>query len=92
MIAQENSERPISVIGPDGHTITIVDLPPTDTWRWIPRRKAMVVAAVRGGLLTLKEACDRYKLSEEEFLSWQRAIDRYGVLGLRVTKRQECSE
>jgi hypothetical protein len=30
----------------------------------------------------------RYKLSVEEFLAWQRAIDRYGVPGLRVTRLQ----
>ena len=89
MVARENSKRPISVPGPDGHAITIADLPPTDTRRWVARRKATVVTAVRGGLLTLEEACDRYSLSEEEFLSWQRAIAQYGVLGLRITKRQE---
>ena len=89
MVAQNNAERPISVPGPDGLAITIADLPPPDTRRWVARRKAMVVTAVRGGLLTIKETCDRYSLSEEEFLSWQRAIAQYGVLGLRVTKRQE---
>jgi hypothetical protein len=52
------------------------------------RRKAEVVAGVRGGLLTLEEACERYTLSVEEFLSWQRAIDRYGLLGLRTTRIQ----
>ena len=89
MVAQENSERPISVTGPDGLTITIADLPPTDTRRWAARHKATVVTAVRGGLLTLEETCDRYKLSEEEFQSWERAFTQYGVLGLRITKRQE---
>ena len=44
------------------------DLPATDTPRWSPRRKAEVVAAVRGGLLTLDEARIRYTLTEEEFL------------------------
>ncbi len=89
MVARENSKRPISVTGPDGHAITIADLPPTDTRRWVARRKATVVSAVLGGLLTIKETCDRYSLSEEEFLSWQRAFAQYGVLGLRITKRQE---
>ena len=31
------------------------------------RRKAEVVAAVRGGLLSLEEACSRYALNSDEF-------------------------
>ena len=58
------------VIGPAGSPLTIADLPPTNTRRWVIRRKAEVVAAVRGGLLSLDEACQRYKLTTEEFLSW----------------------
>jgi hypothetical protein len=54
----------------------------------VVRRKAVVVAAVRNGALTLQEACRRYQLSLEEFLAWQRAIDRHGVPGLRVTRLQ----
>lgn len=92
MVAHEKSKRPISVIGPDGHAITVADLPPTNARRWVVRRKATVVTAVRGGLLTLEEACDRYKLSEEEFQTWQRAIDEHGVLGLRLTTRQDYRE
>src|SRR4030081_2118740 len=66
----------------------ILDLPSPDTKRWVVRRKAVVVAAVRNGSISLQEACRRYKLSVEEFLAWQRAIDRYGVPGLRVTRLQ----
>ena len=77
------------VIGPDGSPLTIADLPPTNTRRWVIRRKAEVVAAVRGGLITLEEACDRYKLSLEEFLAWQRAIERHGLAGLRTTRIQQ---
>src|SRR5918993_179660 len=69
------------VIAPDGSPLTINDLPPPDTKRWVIRRKAEVVAAVRGGLLSLDEACARYGLSVEEFLSWQMSIDRGGRLG-----------
>jgi hypothetical protein len=47
--------------------------------RWVIRRKAEVVAAVRDGLLTLEEACSRYMLTVEEFLSWQYSIDQYGL-------------
>jgi hypothetical protein len=41
---------------------------------------------VSGGLLTVDEACQRYTLSLEEFTSWQRAVDRSGMPGLRVTR------
>ena len=76
------------VIGPDGSPLTVADLPPTTTKRWVIRRKAEVVAAVRGGLLSLEEACKRYTLTVEEFLSWQRSIDRHGLAGLRATRVQ----
>ena len=77
------------VIGPDGSPLTIADLPPPGNHRWVIRRKAEVVAAVRGGLLSLEEACDRYILTIEEYLSWQRSIDRHGLAGLRTTRIQD---
>ncbi len=77
------------VIGPDGSPLTLADLPSTETKRWVIRRKAEVVVAVRGGLLSLEDACSRYKLTVEEFLGWQRAIDRHGLAGLRATRVQE---
>lgn len=77
------------VIGPDGSPLTIADLPPPNTKRWVIRRKAEVVAAVRGGLLSLEEACNRYSLTLEEFLAWQRAIERFGMPGLRATRIQQ---
>jgi len=76
------------VIGPDGTPLTLADLPPPNTKRWVIRRKAEVVAAVRGGLLSLEEACERYTLTVEEFLSWNSVIDRHGLAGLRATKVQ----
>ena len=76
------------VIGPDGSPLTIADLPPTNTRRWVIRRKAEVVAAVTGGLLSVDEACERYSLTLEEFAGWQRAVDRSGMPGLRVTRIQ----
>ena len=77
------------VIGPDGSPLTIADLPPAATKRWVIRRKAEVVAAVRGGLLSLEDACKRYRLTVDEFLSWQRSIDRHGLAGLRATRIQD---
>lgn len=63
-------------------------LPAADTKRWVARRKAVIVAAVRNGELSLDEACQRYQLSAEEFHAWQRAIEAHGVAGLRVTRLQ----
>jgi len=76
-------------MGPDGSPLTIADLPAPGTKRWVIRRKAEVVAAVRGGLLSLEEACSRYTLSVEEFLSWQNSIDHHGLAGLRTTRIQK---
>lgn len=64
-------------------------LPSPKTRRWVMRRKAQVVTAVRNGVLTLPEACDRYHLSEEEFKSWATLMDSHGVHGLRATRIQE---
>jgi hypothetical protein len=77
------------VIGPDGSPLTIADLPPKETKRWVIRRKAEVVAAVRGGLLSLEEACARYTLTVEEFIAWQQSIDKHGLAGLRTTRIQQ---
>ena len=93
VIMSEGFRRRVNyVIGPDGSPLTIADLPPTSTRRWVIRRKAEVVAAVRGGLLSLEEACDRYTLTVEEFLSWQRSIDKHGLPGLRATRVQQYRE
>lgn len=86
----ENQDfRPAQVIGPLGEPLTIADLPSPDTKRWVVRRKAEVVAAVTGGLLTIDEVLARYNLTLEEFASWQRAVDRSGMKGLRVTRLQD---
>ena len=63
-------------------------LPAPDTKRWVARRKAVIVEAVRTGAIGLDEVCRRYNLSVEEFLAWERAIERHGVPGLRVTRLQ----
>lgn len=74
------------VIGPDGERMTRADLPPPGVRRWVPRRKARVVAAVEGGLISRQEACERYALSDEEFESWKASLMRHGLKGLCVTK------
>ncbi len=78
-----------AVIGPAGQPLSLEDLPPPNTKRWVSRRKAEVVTAVRFGLLSLEDACVRYNISIEEFLSWQRLIESHGVPGLRATRLQD---
>lgn len=73
------------VIGPDGSVLTPTNLPPANTVRWIARRKAEVVAGVKGGLLSMAEACRRYSISTEEFMEWERAYADGGQDGLRAS-------
>lgn len=63
-------------------------LPPDDTVRWVPSRKAAVLNAIRDGQISLEEACRRWRLSIEEIQLWQRAMDKVGPPGLRVTRVQ----
>jgi len=77
----------VTAISPAGRPLTVHDLPAPDTERWVIRRKAEVVAGVHAGLISLDEACRRYALSIEEFLSWERMLGRYGTRGLRATRR-----
>ncbi|MCC6925741.1 DUF1153 domain-containing protein [Novosphingobium sp.] len=88
MIEYTNS-RPLRIIGPDREVLTRDNLPPANTTRWVASRKAQVVAAVQSGLMSLDEVMHRYSLSLEEFYSWQHAMDRAGVRGLRVAWSQQ---
>lgn len=80
------NDGPDSVAGPDGRRLTRADLPSPDTKRWVARRKAEVVAGVRGGLISLREALRTYDLSMDEFRSWQRLFENHGLDGLRTTR------
>jgi hypothetical protein len=82
----QNTRHVAHVVGPDGNVLTIADLPPPDIPRWVPRRKAELVAAVCGGLISLNEACIRYRLSPEEFSAWKTALDHAGLAGLQTTR------
>lgn len=66
-----------------------VPLPAPGTERWVVRRKAAIVDAVRSGQLSVDDACRTYSLSPEELLSWQRLIERHGTRGLRTTRLKE---
>ena len=73
----------------NGRPLTLDDLPPADTCRWVVRRKALVVRGVHAGLISAADACARYCLSDEELRAWQRQFDRFGLPGLRV---RECKQ
>lgn len=83
------AEHGYEPLDPMGRPMTLEDLPPTTTRRWVARRKAEVVSAVRGGLITLQDACRRYSLSEDEYLSWEKLIDDHGLKGLHTTRTQQ---
>lgn len=77
-----------TVMLPDGTVLSRADLPPPDTRRWVASRKALVVRAVKYGLLSREEAIERYALSEEELDIWSNAVDAHGESGLKVTTIQ----
>jgi Protein of unknown function (DUF1153) len=56
--------------------------------RWTVRRKATVIEAVRRGWISIDELTRRYHLSIDEFVAWERDLNRYGVAGLRTTRFQ----
>jgi Protein of unknown function (DUF1153) len=58
----------------------------------VASRKAAVVAAVRDGKITMEETLHRYQLTEEEFLSWQRAFESHGLSGLKIKFIQRYRE
>lgn len=80
--------RPSAVQGPYG-TLFLRDLPVANTQRWVIRRKAEVVAAIRGGLLSRDEAILKYSLTEKELTHWESLVDKGGVPALRATRIQD---
>lgn len=67
----------------------LVTLPAPNTRRWVSSRKRAVVLAVRTGIITMAEACERYSLTMEEFLSWDALFTRGGCKALRATKLRD---
>lgn len=82
-------DGPRSVRLPDGSIMTRADLPPPNTLRWVASRKAAVVKAVSSGLITKEHALEMYKLSDEEFDSWNSAVETHGEAALRATALQK---
>ena len=66
------SDDPLYFFGPDGTQISLAQLPPRGLRHWQPRHKAIVVSAVRHGLISLDEALRRYSLSIDRYLCWYR--------------------
>jgi len=83
-------KHPRSVTGPLGEELTREKLPPAQTSRWVARRKAEVVTAIEGGLLTVAEARARYNLTFEELVCWQRDYGRGGLRGLHLASMREA--
>ena len=89
VVNMAQNAQALSVKGPDGRPLTLDDLPKPGITRWVTRRKAEVVAAVTGGLLTEDQALERYDLSPEEFEGWRSLYKRHGRKGLRTTRVQQ---
>ena len=83
-------ESPNEPLASDEWTNILGPIPalPSLGQRWTVRRKAAVIEAVRGGWMPIEEACRLYNISVDEFLAWERDIDRNGVPGLRITRYQ----
>lgn len=80
---------PRAVTLPDGSVLSLADLPPENTTRWVASRKAAVVYGVSYGLIQRSEALERWNLSEEEYESWVLAIERFGEAALKTTNLQQ---
>jgi hypothetical protein len=84
-----SSLDPIPPIESVNETLTLSDLPSPSIKRWHIQHKALVITAVRTGLIDVAEACARYRITIEEFISWKRLLDEHGLRGLRATRLQE---
>ena len=88
MLERLNFRRPARVIGADGSPLTLADLPASDA-RWSKKRKAQVVAAVRGKLISFHEAVRRYGLSPGEYAVWESEVLAFLAARRRATERRE---
>ena len=61
---------------------------PRPRQRWTVGRKAKVIRTVRDGWVPIEEVCEIYNISVDEFVAWERDLDRYGIHGLRTTRFQ----
>jgi uncharacterized protein DUF1153 len=73
-VKRKDKEPVCYVIGPQGTILTLADLPSANVKRWTVLRKAEIITAIRGGLLNLEDACERYSLTITELISWQSSV------------------
>ena len=78
-------DGPRTVTLPDGTVMTMADLPPAGTRRWVASRKASVVRGVMYGLISKDSALSRYQLSEDEFNEWLAMVKEHGEQALKTT-------
>jgi len=78
-------DGPRTVTLPDGTVMTMADLPPAGTRRWVASRKASVVRGVMYGLISKDSALSRYQLSEDEFNEWLAMVSEHGEQALKTT-------
>ncbi|GLQ34282.1 hypothetical protein GCM10007939_05650 [Amylibacter marinus] len=84
MLLKKNN-RPVEVVLPNGTRLNRSNLPEQGTKRWVVRHKMTVVNAVLYELITFREACEAYELSEEELLSWLKMAKQHGAEALKAT-------
>lgn len=89
LMAGDEKQRAKRAIGPDGHILTLANLPRPPVSRWVARRKAEIVTSVHGGLLNRNKACQRYLITDEEFREWDRAYAAFGLAGLKIRSKHQ---
>lgn len=85
---QISPKKPVAIKLKDGTIISLSDLPPTSTKRWVASAKESVIRVYMAGLATRDDLILKYALSSEEFDIW---LNRYldgGKQALKVTKIQ----
>lgn len=75
------------VVGPTGTPLTLHDLPGQYGPLGDPPQGGGCGRRARRAD-QLDDALARYRLTAEEFLAWQKAIDKWGTQGLRTTRIQ----
>ena len=83
----KKTSGPRSVTTANGSSLSLDNLPPVGTLRWVASRKATVVRAVLYGLISQDKALKLYNLSIDEFQSWVQALHDHGAL--KTTQSQK---
>ena len=73
----QRTSRADSIVGREvlrNPALTDEDLPHHNDPLWVRRRKIRVVAAVRGGQIPLYVALERFNLTAQEYVEWEREV------------------